>query len=526
MLLSLVLVRGSQFAAGQAADDFTIRGQVLDSARAAVAGARIRLERSSDGSKAETNSRSNGEFSFSGLAGGDYSLVAEMGGMQSSTIRVTASGKETTVDLVLRSPDPGRSNNPAKSAMEFADDPHFTIAGVTDWTAAGGHGSDVSLRTSEALNQETLLLKPNRPPPAASSEESEAKLRAALGDAPLSFASNYAMGEFYLEHDRFQEAIPFLQKAFDIDPHAARNEFDLALALKNLGDVEKAKEHVERLLAGAEDADIDRLAGEIYESAGEPVIAVHDFERAARLDPSEQNYFEWGTELLYHRAVWQAKVVFEQGIKAHPGSARLLTSLGAVLFAGALYDDAAQRLCEASDIDPDDPAPYQFMGKIEMVAPHPLACVDARLGRYVQLHPDNALGNYFYAMAVWKQSAGPLDLKKRQEIDSLLTRAVTIDPKCGDAYLQLGNLRALENDFRGALGFYEKAVQTDPRASEAHYRLGVAYDRVGDKSDAQQQFALHDQIEKEKAAEVERQRQKIKQFVVDEPAKPDVPPVK
>ncbi len=43
--------------------------------------------------------------------------------------------------------------------MEFADQPNFTVAGVTDWTAVGGHGSDASLRTSEALARETLTLK-------------------------------------------------------------------------------------------------------------------------------------------------------------------------------------------------------------------------------------------------------------------------------------------------------------------------------------------------------------------------------
>ncbi len=38
--------------------------------------------------------------------------------------------------------------------MEFADKPDFAVAGVTDWTAVGGHGSDSSLRTSEALTRE------------------------------------------------------------------------------------------------------------------------------------------------------------------------------------------------------------------------------------------------------------------------------------------------------------------------------------------------------------------------------------
>ena len=42
--------------------------------------------------------------------------------------------------------------------MEFADRPNFSVAGVTDWTAVGGHGSDASLRTSEDLARETQTL--------------------------------------------------------------------------------------------------------------------------------------------------------------------------------------------------------------------------------------------------------------------------------------------------------------------------------------------------------------------------------
>jgi hypothetical protein len=49
----------------------------------------------------------------------------------------------------------------------------------------------------------------------------------------------------------------------------------------------------------------------------------------------------------------------------------------------------------------------------------------------------------------------------------------------------------------------------------------VAYDRIGERAKAERELALHDKIEKEQAAEVERQRKEIKQFVVSVPGKPD-----
>jgi tetratricopeptide (TPR) repeat protein len=197
----------------------------------------------------------------------------------------------------------------------------------------------------------------------------------------------------------------------------------------------------------------------------------------------------------------------------------MLTALGTALFAGALYDQAAASLCAASDLNPSDPEPYSFMGRIEMASPKPLACIEPRLARFVQAQPENSLGNYFYAMAVWKRHQQPVDNqpvdpKAQHEVETLLTKAVTIDPKCGDAYLQLGILYSSQHQPERAIKFYTKAIQSDPQLGEAHYRLGVAYDRIGSKEKAAQQFKLHDEIEKLQAAAVEQQRREVKQFMV------------
>ena len=75
-------------------------------------------------------------------------------------------------------------------------------------------------------------------------------------------------------------------------------------------------------------------------------------------------------------------------------------------------------------------------------------------------------------------------------------------------------LQATQRDYAKAIDFYTKAIEANPQMSEAHYRLGVAYDRVGEKDKAAQQFRLHDEIEKQQAAAVEKQRREVKQFLV------------
>jgi tetratricopeptide (TPR) repeat protein len=505
----------------------TIQGTVHTSAGKPVENASVRAEQ--QGAPAiETRTDAAGVFTLSAPSAAGYTLSAEKSGWHSrpTTISPASQGTPNHVDLILESEKDTNTVTDA-AAMQFADNPNFTVAGVTDWTAVGGHGSDSTLRTSEDLARETLALKAQGSATSAStaptSPEAESKLRTALAGSPGSFAANHQLGAFYLHGDRFQEAIPLLQAAYQIDPSNTGNEYDLALACEQAGNYAQARGHVQTLLTHKEDADLHRLLGELDEKMGDPLAAVHEDEQAVRLDPNEQNYFAWGSELLLHRAVWQAAEVFKNGTRAHPGSARMLTALGTALFAGDLYDEAAASLCAASDLAPTDMEPYRFMGRVEMASPKPLACVEVRLARFVRQQPGNADAHYLYAMAILKRQPQPADPQAWQQVVSLLNRAVALDTRCAEAYLQLGILFSSQSDLGKAIGYYNKAIAADPQSGEAHYRLGVAYDRAGTPEKARQEFQLHDEIERLQAATVERQRREVKQFLVvlqGQPASP------
>jgi Flp pilus assembly protein TadD len=452
MTVSISIVVAQQ-ASPQHSGLVTVQGVVHDPDGRPVGDAVVRLEQKGAPTE-ETKTDTTGAFVFSVLRTRSYLLSAEKSGLRSrgATVSVVSQGDQQKVDLVLEDTGLAHADSSAASSsstqtMTFEDKPNFTVAGVTDWTAVGGHGSDSSLRTSEALASETLTLKSAGP-----------------------------------EH-----------RAADVT-----------------GDASEANRH--------------RLTGELDEKTGDPLAAVHEYEQAVRLDPSEQNYFEWGSELLLHRAVWQAQEVFHKGTEAYPKSARMLTGLGAALFAGARYDEAALRLCSASDLNPADPEPYVFMGKIQVAAPNSLVCVKQRLARFVQEQPENPLANYFYAMALLKRQQQSEDKQSVQEAERLLTKAVTIDGKCGDAYLQLGILSASEYTFGKAIDFYTKAIEADPQLGEAHYRLGVAYDRIGESAKAKREFQLHDEIKKQQAEAIERQRRQVKQFLVVLPGQPAYSP--
>ncbi len=534
LMLSAAAPAFAQQTSAQPTDRASVQGTVQDKAGKPVAGALVRLAQKGSPTTQQKTTGPQGDFVFTSLKAESYEVSAEKSGLRSLATTVTAfsSDDQSQVKLVL---DLNGTDHPASQtaseAMEFADQPNFTVAGVTDWTAAGGHGSDTRLRTSETLARETIVLKPDasRDDPASdrsgknNSPESEATLRAAVTTAPHSFEANHQLGEFYLRAQRYSESIPPLLAAYQIDPSNDLNQYDLALAYKGAGDFTQAREHVTKMLAHKETADLHRLLGDIDESMGDPLSAVHEYEQAARIDPSEQNYFAWGSELLLHRAVRPAVEVFGKGAEAYPKSSRMLAALGAALFASGFYDEAALRLCSASDLNPADPSPYIFLGKIGMAAPTPLPCVEQKLARFVQQQPTDPLANYYYAMAIKKRLGPSEDQAALLEVENLLNKAVTIDSKCGDAYLQLGILYFGQRKFPPAIDAYKKAIDANPQLTEAYYRLGVAYDRTGEPEKAKQEFQLHDEIEKTQAANVERQRKEIRQFSVVTGAQPTTP---
>lgn len=496
----------------QSRDVIVIEGMVRNSAGEPIANASVVLEEKDQPNPSQTATNSDGSFAFTPERPGTYKLTAKKPGFRDAVIEGLAlsPGEKKRVNLVLELPGAAHS-----SAMEFDDKPNFTVAGVTDYTAAGGHGADTNLRTSEALAKQTLSMKGEQAAaPSEADRELESKLHAAQAQQPNSFEANHRLGEFYFSSARYSEAIPGLESAYRINPADYDNGYELSAAYNFAGELTKARQHVEKMLTTSNQSRLHRLLAEVLERSGDSLHAVQEFETAVKLDPSEENYFEWGAELLLHRAILPAVEVFTKGSQAHPKSSRMIAGLGTALYGSGRYEEAAAQLCAASDLKPADELPYLFLGKMEKAAPGALPCGEEKLARFAREQPENALANYYYAVALWKRNKASPHSAGVQQAEGLLEKAVTLDPKCDDAFLQLGTLYAARGEMPGAIKAYQRAIEANPQSSEAHYRLGQAYKRSGDEVRAQQESKAYELAEKTQTAEIERQRRDLQQFVV------------
>jgi tetratricopeptide (TPR) repeat protein len=143
-----------------------------------------------------------------------------------------------------------------------------------------------------------------------------------------------------------------------------------------------------------------------------------------------------------------------------------------------------------------------------------------RLARFARLHPDNPQANFYYAVSLWKQRERA---DNAMRVESLLSKAVLLDPRFAEAYLQLGNFYADRGDKSRSLAAYEKAVQANAGLEEAHYRMAQIYERTGDKFKAQQELEFYRQISKKKEADIDHQRRQVQEFVYTL-RNPSVPP--
>jgi tetratricopeptide (TPR) repeat protein len=497
-VVTAVVLLAALGAAGQsqaAANSATLQGSIRDSSGLAVASATVHL-RVKDATRTLTVlTDASGKYSFSGLAAGSYVLHAELA-QQGEAIfgpLVVALGESKIVDLVLqqaperpieflKKSDPHSS---AAGAPEFFDPPQFTVAGVTDPSNLGGHGSDTVVRNREALTKETVALgkESSTVPHPASTAATEESLREAEAGNPANFDANsdanYRLGKLLVDRGKANDALPYLERASRLK----------------------------------DKAEIHRLLGEVEEKLGDPLEAVREYQRAAELSPNESNLFDWGSELLLHRAPEPAIEVFSKGNHRFPRSVRMLVGLGVARYVRGDASEAVRLLCEASDLDPGDPEPYLFLGRIQAAEKGGRDEMADKLRRFAELRPENALANYYYAVSLSKRRKSPQDVEDVPKVESLLEKAIRLDPGLGAAYLQLGIHWAEQKDFSKAIAAYQKAIEVSPRLEEGHYRLAQVYRQTGEKLQAEKEIQIYEQTAKENAGEMDRERHDIKQFV-------------
>jgi len=346
-------------------------------------------------------------------------------------------------------------------------------------------------------------------------EGARQQLKKAVALEPRNYDANHNLGEIYIKEGKLSEAIPFLKQAQQIRP-SYDNGYDLALAYLLTNNAAPARQIIHDLLKHQDTAELHNLLGHVEEKEGNFVVAANEFEAAAHKDPSESNLFDWASELLLHRTLEPAIEVFRNAAERYPASARLAIGLGIAYYSRGIYDEAVKSLLRGADLSPSDSRCYLFLSKAYDSSPSQADEVIAHFRRFAELQANDARAQYYYAISLWKGKRAQDPAIDFAQVDALLRKAIALDPKLAEAHFQLGNLLSDQSHYTEAIPEYLAALDSNSEIPDAHYRLGQAYMRTGQKEKAQAQLAVYQEQRAQHLADLDRQKADIRQFVYSE----------
>jgi Flp pilus assembly protein TadD len=241
---------------------------------------------------------------------------------------------------------------------------------------------------------------------------------------------------------------------------------------------------LEHRYAGSSRADANALsrAAELYLQAGDPQSAW----QTDKTGP--QVAFEWAQVLLRRGDFTPAAQVIETALAAHPNDAQLTLALGVARYAQRRFDDAIKAFLRVIQIDPEVEQPYVFLGRmLDQAGPH-LAEITRDYESWLTRNPNNPKAPLLLAKALLAQNS------KDERAESLLRRAIALNPKDWESHYELGVLLENKHDYPAASTELARATELNPNEPMPHYHLARVYDRMGQSSLAEAEREKHKQL--------------------------------
>jgi tetratricopeptide (TPR) repeat protein len=280
-----------------------------------------------------------------------------------------------------------------------------------------------------------------------------------------------------------------LLRADALCPESYNNSQDLAAAELVAGQTERAEALIQKLLLERDTAELHSLLGSAESLKKDDKAAAVQFQLAAKMEPTEQRTFDFGTSLM-KVDFGAAATVLEYGVRTFPGSVKLRVGLGLALLAQDRIVEGATLLCQASELDPSDPHPMEVLADAKVVPRAVEPEVEKHLADLHRRYPADGLLLYDYAMVRsgrWSGDKGKTD----PELVSGLKSALALDPHLSEASFELSQIDDQAKDYPEEIADLEKAIAVSPEVEQYHYHLAFAYRQHGDEQQFQQQLAVY-----------------------------------
>jgi predicted Zn-dependent protease len=207
---------------------------------------------------------------------------------------------------------------------------------------------------------------------------------------PANLSAQQSLGSVLMEEHRPADAARVTAAALALKPEDADLQLDHATALLAAGSIDEARRLLSRFPHAGQSARAQVLLGEIDEMAKDFTGAGRRFALAVDLEPSEENAWALGVELLRHWNFDAAAREFEAAIVKFPASRRMRLGLGAALFGDTKYPQAIPVFADLLDAEPDNAQYAALLGITCATIKREARPRCSSLIRYAQTHPHDA----------------------------------------------------------------------------------------------------------------------------------------
>jgi len=347
--------------------------------------------------------------------------------------------------------------------------------------------------------------------------EANRTVRQLINFAPAKSAFYLQLARPLMDKGLSSAALNVLERARSKWPQSVQVAYNLARAYSLSGRPDAARRLAEATLKKQNRPELHNLLGDIDERLHLYDKAVEEYQTAIRLEPdNEAYYFDLGYEFLAHYNFNLASQIFERAIARLPGRPRLYLGLAAAYFGQTRYEEAIAALKAATELAPESPVGYFFLGKAFVLLSNHRDLfagqwVSERFKRYMELRPNDPVPYYVNAVDLLRRT--PATDAARDEALKLLEKAVELDPNFPEAYVELGRIYFDRKRFPPAIAAYERAVQLNPALSEAYYGLSQAYARSGNIEKARETSTLAVRRQKELESHLAAREKEVLRFI-------------
>ena len=181
-----------------------------------------------------------------------------------------------------------------------------------------------------------------------------------------------------------------------------------------------------------------------------------------------------------------ARKTFANVFSVPPESAIAYLMFGKFLVQQRLEDRAVPEIQAALQRDPRLAMAHFLLGEIDLYKGDASAAVE-ELNKEVAINPTVWL-------VYWRLGDAYVRLERYEEAEKVLKEAIWLNETSSGAYILLGQVALKRDDARTAAGVLERAVKLDPQNDYVHYFLAKAYQGLGRTAEANQHFAIAEQL--------------------------------